>query len=165
MKILKYSLFCLLLLAGFSSCKKDGFQPMDDSRPPIPVNVANAAAWRGSWAVSASEAANNFSIVLEIPESSGRKIKEITKVTMNSGPYDLLDASIDPFKPVPIPGNNTNKITFNTSISEIGTYGVPKPAYPKGIPAAEYPYQFYFLLTLDDNSTLITQPVRVLMVP
>ncbi|NML21325.1 hypothetical protein HHL16_10600 [Pseudoflavitalea sp. G-6-1-2] len=166
MKILKYSVICLMLLAGFSSCKKDGFQPLDASAPPIQVTVANKSSQRNGPSITVSEASPNFSIILEIPESSGRKIKEIQKVSFSSGPQDLFDPEVENYASGPIAGSN-NKVTFNSSLDEIlSNAGVPKPSYPSsGVKAVDYPGNFYFLIVLDDNSTLISTQVRILMVP
>ena len=153
---------CLVLQA----CKKDGFGPLTDARPAVPVNVANATDFRPGPTVTASRATNTFSIVLEIPANSGRTIKEITKVAATAGSSQALFGTTGLYNAAPIAGNGSNKITFTTSLTEYTTKtGTAVPANNPPMNGIELTRQFYFLVTLDNNETIVTQQVRVLVIP
>lgn len=163
---MKQLIFFFILSFAFASCKKDGFGPLTDSRPAIPVTVANAVEFRPGPTINASRATNNFSIILEIPVSSGRTIKEITKVVASSGSSAALFGTTGLYNTTVITGNNTTKITFNTSLTEYTSKtGAAVPANNPPLNAVELTRQYYFLVTLDNNATIITQQVRVLVIP
>lgn len=165
MKILKYSLICFTLLTGASSCEKDGPVPLTDTRPPIELIVSNSTEFRPSYTVRTIRSVGTFTINLEIPASSGRSIKEITKVVAATGPSKLLGVGADPdYINAPIPGSG-NKASFSSTLTEYTA--ITKRNVPANIPkinAVELTAQFYFLVTLDDNSTIISEPVRVLVI-
>jgi hypothetical protein len=166
MKQLKFSITLFFLVVSIMSCKKDGFGPLTDNRPAIPVTVANAVEFRPGPTVNASRATNTFSIVLEIPAASGRTIKEITKVAATAGSSEPLVTGTASYIAAPIAGNNSTKITFNTSLTEYTTKtGVAVPGNNPPTNAVELTRQFYFLVTLDNGVTIITQQVRVLVIP
>lgn len=166
MKILKYSLICLTLLTGAASCDKDEYDPqLLDIRPNIPVIVTNYTELRPGYTVRASRATGTFNFDLEIPANSGRTIKEITKIVAATAPTGLLPSSTAAnYLTAPIPGNG-NKVTFASTLATwMARTGRTLPAN-NAINAVELPLQFFILITLDDNSTLITEPLRVLVVP
>jgi hypothetical protein len=166
MKSFKHIFFILTAVFMFISCKRDGFGPLTDSRPEIPVTVSNAVDFRPGPTVNASRAAGNFTIELEIPVTSVRKIKEITKVAATAGTSQPLFGTTGLYNAAPIAGNNSNKITFATSLTEYtAKTGVAVPANNPPTNGVELTRQFYFLITLDNNETIITQQVRVLVVP
>lgn len=166
MKRFKYLFVILTATITFLSCKKDGFGPLSDVRPAVPVTVTNATEFRPGPTVTASRATNNFSIVLEIPASSGRTIKEISKVVASSGSSAALFGTTGLYNAAAITGSNSTKITFNTSLTEYTSKtGVAVPANNPPTNAVELTRQFYFLITLDNNETIITQQVRVLVIP
>ncbi|MBO9632130.1 MAG: hypothetical protein J7578_03360 [Chitinophagaceae bacterium] len=168
MKILQYSLICFLLMAGISSCKKDGFQPLTDERPAIPLIVTNSTDLRPGFTVRTSRGGGGtFSFDLEIPANSGRSIKEITSIIAGTGPGRFFGRTTSDviYKNTPIPGSG-NKVSFATSLTEYNAItGRNIPANNPPVNAVELPQQFFFLVTLDDNSTLVSEPVRVLIVP
>lgn len=167
MKLLKYSLICLTLVAGLSSCKKDGFVPLTDVRPNIPLAITNGMEFRPGYTVRASRADGNFKFDLEIPTTSNRSIKEITNIVAGTGPGRFFGR--DPitdfvYIATPIAGTG-NKATFSTTLTQFtAKTGKAVPAN-NAANAVELPLQFFFLVTLDDNSTLVSEPVRVLVVP
>jgi hypothetical protein len=166
MQQMKYSSFLLIIILFFTACKKDDFGPLTDVRPIVPVTVANAVDFRPGPTVSASRATNNFSIILEVPATSGRTIKEITKIAATAGSSALLFGTTGLYNTAVITGNNSNKITFNTSLTEYtAKTGVAVPANNPPTNGVELTRQFYFLVTLDNNETIVTQQVRVLVVP
>jgi hypothetical protein len=165
MKQITYLLFFVTAIV-LSSCKKDGFGPLTDERPAIPVTVANAVEFRPGPTVNASRVGNNFSIILEIPASSGRTIKEITKVVASAGSSAALFGTTGLYNAAVITGTNSTKITFNTSLTEYTSKtGVAVPANNPPTNAVELTRQYYFLITLDNNETIVTQQVRVLVIP
>ena len=156
----------LTLMFFLASCEKDGFGPLTESRPDVPVTVANATDFRPGPAVTVSRATNTFSIVLEIPSSSGRTIKEITKVAATSGSSQALFGTTGLYNTAAIAGNGTNKITFNTSLTEYTSKtGQAVPANNPPVNGVELTRQFYFLVKLDNDQTIVTQQVRVVVVP
>ena len=166
MKILKYSLICLTLMTGVASCDKDDYDPqLLDIRPKISVTVTNYTDLRPGYTVRASRATGTFNFDLEIPANSGRTIKEITKVVASTAAAGLLpSSSAANYLSAPIPGNG-NKVTFASTLATwMAKTGRTLPAN-NAINAVELPLQFFLLITLDDNSTLITEPLRVLVVP
>jgi hypothetical protein len=166
MKRLKQYILIGVMAAGIASCEKDGFTPLADYRPPVAVNVSNATEYRPGPTVTVSRVTNTFSIVLEVPAESGRTIKEITKIVATSGSSQPLFGTTGLYPGGPVAGNNTNKITFNTSLTQYAAQsGNSIPANNPPVNGVELAKQFYFLVTLDDNSTVITQQVRVLVVP
>ncbi len=166
MKRFKHYILIGIIAVVVASCEKDGFTPLADYRPVVAVNVANATDYRPGPTVTVSRATNTFSIVLEIAAGSGRTIKEITKIIATSGNSQPLFGTTGLYPGGPVAGNNTNKITFNTSLTQYAAQsGNAIPANNPPINAVELAKQFYFLVTLDDNSTIITQQVRVLVIP
>src|SRR6478672_9202870 len=85
MKQIKPFLSFLLLTVIITSCKKEDFNGLSDVRPPVPVTVTNAIDFRPEPTVSTSISAGGaIKIVLAIPASTGKKIKEITKIAANT---------------------------------------------------------------------------------
>src|SRR5215212_4632969 len=126
-KIIFISLGLFLLL--FSSCKKtEGFTSLTDYKAPVPVTVANVYDYLPTPTVLASKAQNKITITLQIPENSGRKIKEITKIaasttgnwtaiysgtTVGTGTSQLWSAT-----PIAV---NATSYTFTTTIDDYKT--------------------------------------------
>lgn len=165
MKCIQQYILAVLLIMGITSCEKDGFLPLTDNRPEVAVNVANATDYRPGPTVTVSRVADNFSIVLEVPSSSGRTIKEITKVAATSGTSSPLFGTTGLYTPGPIAGSG-NKATLNTSLTEFtAKTGRAAPANNPPLNAVELDRQYYFLVTLDNGQTVISQQVRVLVVP
>lgn len=150
------SIVILVFILG--SCTKQTVGPLMDLRPNVPVTVANAIDYRPDPTVSTSKAGGGaIQIVLSIPSGLGRTIKEITKVSASTN-YTLVQSGSGAYNAAPIPGSGTT-VTFNTSLTEY----VAKAAGV--IPAAnnELAKRFFFIVTLDDNSTIISMPTRVLV--
>src|SRR5947209_1893471 len=80
-----YILICLLWAMAFTACTKQTVGPEMDLRPSVPVTVQNAMDYRPEPTVSTSKAGGgNIQIILTIPASTGRTIKEITKVAAST---------------------------------------------------------------------------------
>lgn len=162
---IKNIFFLSVLLTGFlfSCTKKDTVGVNAANIPPVPVTVQNAMAYRPEPTVSTSKAGGGaIQIILSIPASSGRSIKEITKVAASTTYTQIQSSGSTGFyTSAPIAGSGTT-VTFNTSIAEYITKAGPINPNP---PAsnAELPKRFYFLVTLDDGTTIVTSSVRVLV--
>lgn len=161
----KLAVFVALIIL-LISCKKE-VGPLSDIRPAIPVTVTNAEAFRPDPTVTASLSNGGIiKIVLSIPANSGRSIKEITKIAASTN-YSAIQGignNIIYYIASPISASGTS-YTFMTSITE---YFVKHPVVAVSNPAAaantELARRFYFLITLDDNSVLVTTPIRILVV-
>lgn len=150
---LSFILASVLTLAG---CAKQGIGPLTDLRPTVSVTVSNAIDYRPDPTVSTSKSAGGtIQIVLSIPSGIGRSIKEITKVSAAFN-YALVQSSSGAYNAAPIPGNGTT-VTFTTSLTEY----VAKAAGTVPASNNELAKRFYFIVTLDDGSTIVTMPTRV----
>ena len=161
-----------LLLLGilvFSSCeKKEGFQPLTDNRPNVPVTVTNVYDYRPSPTVKASKAENKITITLEIPASTGRKIKEVSKIAATTtANYTAIysgttvgTGTTQLWSNTPVAVNNTT-YTFTTSFDE---YKIKTGVTATPASNALLGRDFYFLLTLDNNQQVIPTNIRVWVV-
>lgn len=152
--------FLLVLVVLVTSCKKEAFNGLSDVKPPIPVTVTNAVDYRPDPTVPTSKASGgNIQIILAIPAESGRKIKEISKIAASTT-YTAIQSSGSTgfYTSSSIVVNNTTA-TFNTTVSE---YVVKGPGVIPSFTNTELAKRFYFMLTLDDGTVIIPQPVRVL---
>ena len=145
-------------------CTKDNSGNIADIRPAVPVTVQNAMDYRPEPTVSTSQAAGgSIQIILTIPAGLGRSIKEITKVAANTTYTQIQGTGTTGFyNTAPIVGSGTSA-TFSTSLTE---YFIKKPvssSNPAAAPNVELGNRFYFLVTLDDGSVIVTEPVRVLV--
>ena len=149
----------------FTACKKEE-GPLTDVLPPVGVTVSNAMAYRPEPTVSVSKSAvvspgvvGPIQIILSIPASSKRTIKSITKVAASTSYAAIQSTGTTGFyTTAPILGSGTSA-TFSTTLTEY----VAKTG--QTIPASntELSRRFYFLVTLDDNSVIVTESVRVLV--
>ena len=177
--------FCILAVLAVlsSSCKKEyddnSLAPLDLAYAPIPVTVTNANFFERFYIVVATAPSGAFSINFSIPSDKG-KIKEITRVaTGGSGLRDVqvgaptvlynyngLTGTNAGF--TPIPGNGSNTITFSSTLAAYSTYrtrvgtGVAPTSPTVSItPQSPNQIEFFFLITLEDGTTII--PTRVLV--
>ncbi|MBU6120917.1 hypothetical protein [Hymenobacter siberiensis] len=175
------NLFALVLLAGSAvSCKKaydnNNLDPLAPSLADIPVTVTNFNVFERFPVFFATAPAGAFTITFSIPADKG-KIKEITKVTTgNNGlrdlqtgaPAVLYNYNTATSAAVAIPGNGSNTITFT---SDLDTYTKYRTRVGAGVatvnpvvstnPQAPTQIEYYFLLTLDNGTTIIPERVRV----
>lgn len=150
--------FSLILFSFVLSCTKE-VGPLTDNRPVTPVTVANAIAYRPEPTVGVSRAgAGTILITLSIPASSPRSINSITKVSASTSFTQIQSAGPTFYNSAPIPGNGKS-VNFTTTLSEYTS------KTGQGVSAIniELTRRFYFEILLDDNTTIITEPVRVLM--
>ena len=152
------------MAVAFNSCTKQKTNPLADIRPDVPVTVTNATDYRPDPTVTTSLAGGGaIQIILAISGQSGRSIKEITKIAASTSYAKIQGAGTTGFYvAAPIAGNGTS-ITFNTSITEYFSKNPVSSSNPAAKVNNELALRFYFLITLDDGSKLITMPVRVLV--
>jgi hypothetical protein len=155
-------------VAVLGSCsKQSGFGPNYKDYNPgnTPVVITNAVDYRPDPTVTVSLAGDSsITMVLSIPASSGRTIKEITKVA-TAGSYAAIQSTGSTgFYNVPvIPGTGTT-VTFKTSIAQYFVNNPVKAATnPPATANVELAFKFYFRVTLDDGSVIYPTPVRVLV--
>ena len=153
----------LFAAAALTGCTKQKIGPLSDIRPAVPVTVQNAMDYRPEPTVATSKSGGgNIQIILAIPSESGRTIKEITKVAASTTYTQIESTGTTGFYTSgPIAANGTT-VTFTTSATEYFSKYPLSPTNPYNS-NAELARRFYFLLTLDDGSTIITTPVRVLV--
>ena len=155
---------CLLATIFFTSCKKDEFNFLSQSHPAIPVTVSNLfGMYNGVPTVVTSVAGGgSVTITLAIPETSGRTIKEITRVGLATTPanYKVVQGNSVNYNAAPIPGNGTSA-TFKTTLTEYNTKtGLTTTATPGGATTFLARY-FMFLITLDNGEQIFPVGVRV----
>jgi len=161
--IQKYS-HLLLLTAMIAGCtKQKGFGPNYSGYNGgiVPVEITNSIANRPDPTVTASIGGDSsITMIMSIPSTSGRTIKEITKVATSSSYAAIQSAGATGFYPTPaVPGNGTT-VTFKTFLGVYhGIYGKESFTLNK-----ELVNRFYFRITLDDGSIIYPTPVRVLVV-
>ena len=151
--------FAISAAIVISSCSKQTTDPLMDARPEVPVSITNATEFRPDPTVTTSIAGGgNIQIVLSIPEGKGRTIKEITKIAASTTYTKIQSAGTSGFyvgTPIPV---NATTYTYKTTVDEY-------KAKTSGTATVntELANRFYFLVTLDDNTQLVTTPVRVLV--
>jgi hypothetical protein len=148
----------------FISCEKE-VGPLSDFKPVVPVTVSNATAFRPDPTVSTSISGGGaIQIVLNIPANSGRTIKEITKIAASTSYAAVqgIGTGIIYYTSAPIAGSGVS-VTFTTSLTQYFTIHPVSPANPAAKADTELARRFYFLITLDDNSVIVSEPVRVLV--
>ncbi len=155
---------CLVAIASMSSCKKDEFNFMSQSLPDVPVTVSNRyGMFNGVPTVSTSvSGGGNIIITLTIPESTGRRIQEITRVGVATTPsnYKVVEGSTGLYNSAPIPGNGTSA-TFTTSLTEYNAKtGLTTTSTP-GAATSFLARYFMFLITLDNGDQIYPVGVRV----
>ncbi|WP_247231847.1 hypothetical protein [Telluribacter sp. SYSU D00476] len=148
----------LIALITITSCEKDYGVFNSDNIAPIPVTFPNATTHGFDPFIRVSLAANDpIRFELSIPESSGRTIKEITKVAAGANAINIATLNTGAnYLSAPIPGEGT-KAVFTTTIAEFQT----KRRTATTPVAAGQELAFIFLVTLDDNTQIVTQRVRV----
>ena len=156
------SFFLVTIL--FAACKKEEFGYLSQNHPAVPVTVGNLwGIYNGVPAVQTSLSGGGaITIKLDIPATSGRTIKEITRVALHTTPnagYATVRASTGHYNTAPIAGSGTS-VTFTTSIAEF-TSKTGITVTTGGTATSFLSRYFYFLITLDNGEQVIPVPVRV----
>jgi hypothetical protein len=163
MHIIRASSILLLtgLLAG-GCTKQKGFGYGTDNVPSSAITVQNANDYRPDPTITVSlSGPGTITITLSLAATSGRTIKEITHVAASTT-YSKIQGTTGFYNAAPIAGTGTT-VTFTTSLTEYLSK-FPSPPNPAPKVNTELANRFYFLVTLDDNSTVVTFPVRILVV-
>ena len=161
-------LIASLLLVTFA-CKDDSqfSELVRDNRPAVPVTYPGTTTYGfNPFILSSLAAGGPIQFTLSIPSSSGRSIKEITKVLGGNTGITINNLNTATattlYNTAPIAGSGTTAV-FTTTIADfkkkypsVGTTPVDLPNYTE--------IQFLFLVTLDDGTQIIPEPVRVRIV-
>ena len=160
-KKLSILLFSAALL--YACSKQNGFGPNYSAYNggDAPITVQNSVGFRPDPTVTASVGGDSsITITMTLSSTSGRTIKEITKVATSSSYTAIQSAGSTGFYPVAaIPGSGTT-VTFKTTLSVYHTV-YPKEAFKLN---TELVNRFYFRITLDDDTIVYPTPVRVLVI-
>jgi hypothetical protein len=147
-----------------NSCSKQDIDPLMDLRPAVPVSITNATEFRPDPTVTTSlSAGGKIVVTLSIPASGGRTIKEITRIAASTS-YTKIQSggSTGYYENAPIAVSGTT-YTYNTTVADYFTKFPVSTANPAAKANSELSLRFYFLVTLDDNSQVVTMPVRILV--
>lgn len=151
-----------VVLALFSCKKEEG--PTTDLRPSISVTVPNAIDFRPEPTVKTTLATTDSIITIKLAVSGGRTIKEVTKIAASTSYSQIQSTGTTGFYTLgAVTGVNSAEVTFTTSIRQYYTVHPVAASNPAPAVNTELARRFYFLLTLDDNSKIVTNPVRVLV--
>ncbi|WP_420151418.1 hypothetical protein [Spirosoma sp.] len=161
--IIKGFLLAIMAMASFA-CKDDlEYGPLvRDNRPAVPVTFPGATTYGGNPFIDVSTAGGGaIKFTLEIPSSTGRTIKEITRVVgggtaINAASLNTASSAINT---APIAGSG-NTAVFETTLAAFRTK-YPTVVLTPGTAITPREIAFIFLVTLDDNTQIITQQVRV----
>ncbi len=162
--IFSFLLLCLSILTLNSCTKEEG--PLTDRRPENSIIVTNAAAYRPEPTVLVSKnvivspgVTGPIQIVLSLPASSNRQIKSISKVAASTTFTQIQSTGTTGFYNTAAIAGSGKTATFFTTLTEFTTKtGLATPASN-----TELARRFYFLVILDDDSQIVTEPVRVLV--
>jgi hypothetical protein len=169
MKKIIINLLLLALFAGSSfSCKDDLVYSdlVQDRRPAVPVTFPGTTTFGfNPFIVTSIAGGGPIQFTLSIPASSGRTIKEITKVVGGATSINVATlnaATATTAFMAAIPGSGT-MATFTTTLAAFKTKYPAVSTTPAALPNFTE-IQFLFLVTLDDGTQIITEPVRVRVV-
>ena len=163
----KLWLLSALSIVGFSCQQDDQLSELvRDNRPAVPVTFTEATTFGFNPYVETSLAAGgNIRFTLSIPAGSGRTIREITKV--GAGPTAVNAATLNgaSYTSAPIPGNGTTAV-FTTTINQFKTKFTEEEAKTTPVALPNFTeIAFIFLVTLDDDTQIVTQQARVRILP
>lgn len=151
-----------LAMIVVTSCENDYGVFNSDNIAPIPVTFSNATTYGFDPFTRVSLAGDRvIRFELSIPETSGRTIREVTKVAAGASAINIGTLNNGPnYLAAPIQGNGTTA-TFSTTVAEFQT----KRRTATTPVLAGQELAFIFLVTLDDNTQIVTQRVRTTITP
>ena len=163
------SLLLALLTSSSFSCKDDYIYSdlVRDNRPAVPVTFVEATTYGFNPFITTSIAAGGpIRFTLSIPASSGRTIKEITRIVggatgINVATLNAATAASS-YNAAPIAGTGTTAV-FTTTLADFKTKYPTVATAPVALPNYTE-IQFLFLVTLDDGTQIVPEPVRVRVV-
>lgn len=165
MKKMKNYIFLLILALFASSCEQDFGELNSDNVAPVPLTFPNATTVGFDPYISVSLGdGGEIRYEMEIPESSGRTIAEITKVVggasdLNVGTLSSGTSYID--DPIQVGSTSTE---FVTSISEFEERVRTNSAGEVTSVEVGDELAFLFLVTLDNGDQIVSTRVRVRVV-
>jgi hypothetical protein len=166
--IIKGFLLAALAMTSFA-CKDDlEYGPLvRDNRPAVPVTFPNAQTFGGNPWIDVSVAGGGaIKFDLSIPATSGRTIKEITTVAGGATGINVasLSSAAAKINTAPIAGTGTTA-TFTYTLADFAKKFPAVPIAASANPLSPREIAFIFLVTLDDNTQIVTQQVRARIAP
>jgi hypothetical protein len=148
----------LLFAVTLTSCEKEDFGTFNsDNRPDVPVTFPGTISHGFNPYISKSISGDGvIEFTLSIPATSGRTIKEISRVVGGGTSINAAGAVEGTYIESPIAGNGTTAV-FRTTLEEFSS----KSTANAGLVKAGNEIAFMFLVTLDNNDTIIPTQVRV----
>ncbi len=166
----KIALFALLATV-FTACNKDFTDDLvKDNKPEIPVTFDGATTYGFNPYYTIPLSGDGvIKITMSIPAGARVKIKEITKAIAGGTaitPGNVTDATKPSYLAAPVTVNGTTA-TITTSITEWNTKVTGATnTIPASVSAGAFAERaIMFLLTMDDNSTIIPVQCRLRIVP
>jgi hypothetical protein len=173
MKYINKILFVAFGLVLFAACNEEGEYEhpiVQDNKPEVPVLFPGATTVGANPYYSVTVSGGTMNLVVSIPDDSERNIKEITKMIMGATgitPGNVTTASVANFLTSPIAVNGKS-VTIPVTIAEWNAFNtnandltVP-PATGPTVPATGFAERaIMFLITLDDDTTIIPQQLRI----
>ena len=164
---MKISIYITVFIMGamiINSCSKQDIDPLLDLRPTVPVSITNATEFRPDPTVTTSlGGGGKIAITLSIPASSVRTIKDITRIAASTSYTKIQSGGLTGYyENAPIAVNGTT-YTYNTTVADYFVKFPVSTSNPAAAANKELALRFYFLVTLDDNTQLVTTPVRILV--
>ncbi|MFZ4261864.1 hypothetical protein ACFRAE_07465 [Sphingobacterium sp. HJSM2_6] len=166
MKTIYNIIIAILVITGLSACKKEYYSLYKDNKPEIPVTYEGARTAGFNPYIEIPATQNNISVTLLIPETSGRKIKEISKVEAGSTAINANGARKGKYISSAIAGQG-NKVTFSTTLSSFKAYSPNNEKliadFMTNAKANELQIAFMFLIKLDNDQEIIPVQLRVVL--
>lgn len=163
----------VILLLLHTGCTDEFEHPLlRDNQPEIPVTFTGSTTYGANPYYNVSLANGNISITLAVPESAPVKIKEITKIVGGGTgvtPGNVLTSgtgTLANYLTAPLAVNGTTAV-FTTTIAEFNTRVAASARVTlSSIPAGGFAERaFMFLLTMEDDSTIIPVQCRIRITP
>ncbi|MCH7412805.1 hypothetical protein MM213_04855 [Belliella sp. R4-6] len=162
---MKNYIFLLVLALFASSCEQDFGELNRDNVATVPLTFPNATTFGFDPYIEVSLSGDGeIRYEMEIPETSGRTISEITKVvggasdinvgTLNSGTSYIDD-------PIQVAGTSTEFVTSISEFEEKVRTNSEGEVTPVEI---DEELAFLFLVTLDNGDQIVSTRVRVRVV-
>ncbi|WP_373521781.1 hypothetical protein [Aquiflexum sp.] len=149
----------LLVSLVMVSCESDYGMFNRDNRPEIPLSFTNTTSFGFDPYVEVTNVGTSQIVFeMEIPENSGRTIREITRVAAGATAINpgTLNTAGD-YMTAPIAGQG-NKVIFTTTLEE---FRAKRPGVAITIPAGGFAeIAFIFLVTLDNGEEIVSMRAR-----
>ncbi|KAA2244672.1 hypothetical protein F0L74_01480 [Chitinophaga agrisoli] len=170
-KILNKITFFALLATMFTACSKDFTDDLvKDNKPEIPVTFDGATTYGFNPYYKLKLSGDGvIKITMSIPSNASVKIKEVTRAIAGATsitPGNVTNAAITSYLDAPVTVNGTT-VTITTSITEWNSKltgaGNVIPATVTAGTLVER--AMMFLLTMEDNSTIVPVQCRLRIEP